>query len=126
MQAHLSLHDDALEWQAVSLRWQILLKVKMLIFLNDLEVQGATVLDFISYILSDIFLSCRYKRLFWKCHVDSEEGARAADRTAPRFCASVIILFISLAAPCEDTVRNQLHTSSVSNSGLSRGNSSDR
>ena len=46
--------------------------------------------------------------------MDSEEGARAADRTAPRFCASVIILFISLAAPCEDTVRNQLHTSSVS------------
>ena len=47
MQAHLSFHDDALEWQAVSLRWQILSKVKMLIFLNDLEVPGATVLDFI-------------------------------------------------------------------------------
>ena len=47
MQAHLSLHDDALEWQAVSLRWQILSKVKMLKFLNDLEVPGATVLDFI-------------------------------------------------------------------------------
>ena len=51
MQAHLSFHDDAFEWQEikkVSLRWvQILSKVKMLIFLNDLEVPGATVLDFI-------------------------------------------------------------------------------